>query len=255
MCKIKKTVAILMLLTLFVVSIAHAEVTEEQRAIATGFIANNVRVEGTDIIIPSSLQPWIRTQEDDVFVESINITAGEITMVVFLNPAGIPDIVRIAGRADERTRLQDGLQDITQGFTIEADTGAATEMLSGFKPIIELIIGIVVVLITFGMTLFSSFDITYLALPIFRNKADAGKSDGKSWTKLVTQDAIYAVEQSTTSNDGKNMWMVYLKRRVVSYIFLGIILFILLTGNITVITDIAINMVSGIMGVLNNLAI
>lgn len=159
----------------------------------------------------------------------------------------------------------DDVSDITDGMKIGADTAGATALLSGFAPIISLVIGVIVVLVTMGMTLFTAFDIAYIAFPVFRNKCEEQKmmggnnimtkkgANGESSLRFVTDDAQYAVSQGTIES-GKSPWGIYFRKRIMSYILLAIILFILLTGNISLITNIALNVVSGIMNVLGGLA-
>lgn len=137
-------------------------------------------------------------------------------------------------------------------------------MLSGFVPYISMLLGVMVTLITIFMTVFSAFDIAYIAFPVFRNKCEDAKvnggglaktkSNGETSLRFVTDDAQYAVQQGTVEN-GKSPWAIYFKKRVLSYILLAIILFILMTGNITLITNIAVKVVAGIMDVLGSLAI
>lgn len=158
----------------------------------------------------------------------------------------------------------DDVSNVTDGLNISADTQGAAAMMQGFAPIISLVLGIIVTLITIGMTIFSSFDIAYIAFPVFRNKCEDAKvqgsgamvkkgSNGESSLRFVTDDAQYAVQQGSIES-GKSPWAIYFKKRVMSYILLAIILFILLTGNISLITNIALKVVSGIMDVLGGLA-
>lgn len=158
----------------------------------------------------------------------------------------------------------DDVSGITDGLNIGADTDGATALLSGFAPIISLVIGVIVVLVTMGMTLFTAFDIAYIAFPVFRNKCEEQKMNGTGYNvkkdangnatlRFVTDDAQYAVSQGTVES-GKSPWGIYFRKRVMSYVLLAIVLFILLTGNISLITNIALNIVSGIMNVLSGLA-
>lgn len=157
------------------------------------------------------------------------------------------------------------VSDITNGLNLSADTGGAAAMLSGFTPIIELVLGIIVTLITIGMTVYSSFDIAYIAFPVFRNKCEDAKvsgtnsamvkkgANGEAALRWVTDDAQFAVQQGSVES-GKSPWSIYFGKRIATYIMLAIILFILLTGNIQLIANIAIKLVSGIMDVLSGLA-
>lgn len=157
------------------------------------------------------------------------------------------------------------MQDLTNTLDVTADTAGAGVMLSGLAPIINIFLGIIATLIMFGMAISSSLDICYIAFPVFRNKAEDMKASGNSMMtkksangdvslRWVTDDAQYAVSSTVTEGSSKSPWGVYFKKRVTAYIFLTIIMFILLTGNITLITDIALKIVSGILNVLQGLA-
>lgn len=157
------------------------------------------------------------------------------------------------------------VSNITDGLNVTADTNTAAVLLSGFTDIISLGLGVIATLVIVGMTVFSAFDIAYIAFPVFRNKCEDAKvnggnsmmtkknSNGETGLRWVTDDAQYAISQGTIEN-GKSPWAIYFKKRVMSYILLAIILFILLTGNISLITNIALKVVSGIMNVLNGMA-
>lgn len=155
------------------------------------------------------------------------------------------------------------VSDMIENLELNADTGSATALFKGFEPILNLILGILVTLITVGMTFCSAIDIAYIAFPVFRNRCEDAKMNGgigtrktaNGETKLawVTDDAQYATKLGTIES-GQSPWAIYFKRRIMSYIMLAITLFILMTGNITLITNIAINIVSGIMDVLGALA-
>lgn len=179
------------------------------------------------------------------------------------------DLSRKIEQSKNADKTKDKVSDITNGLNIEADTYGATALLAGFTPILELALGVLVTLITIGMTLYSTFDIAYLAFPVFRNNCDNAKatggtgglmgnamvkkgSNGEASLRFVTDDAQFAVQQGSIES-GKSPWGIYFKRRIMSYILLAICLFILLTGNISLITDIALKVVAGIMNVLTGL--
>ena len=168
--------------------------------------------------------------------------------------------------ADTGNDQVDKVKEATGDFNLKPDTETASTALEGFKPILSTFLGIVVVLITIGMTIFSAFDIAYIAFPVFRNKCEeakqtgsgmmASKKQGKNGeTKLrfVSDEAQYAVEAADTIESGKNPFSIYFGKRVISYVLLSIILFILLTGNINLITNIAVRIVSGILELLQGI--
>ena len=149
-----------------------------------------------------------------------------------------------------------------EGLSITADTETAVRSISGFTGAISFALGVLVVLITLGMTLFSAFDLCYIAFPVFREKCEdartggnrfmtkTDKTSGESKLRFVTDDAQFAVTAADTTQSGKNPFIIYFKKRIISYIVLAILLFILLSGNITVLTSLAIGLVDGILGLI-----
>lgn len=177
------------------------------------------------------------------------------------------DIGKFANRLDQAyksAKVTDDTVNITNGLDISANTSQATDMLSGVIPIVNIFLGLVVVLITAGLAVFTACDVMYITMPVFRNKCEDAKAAGtgpavtktaNGGTKLrfVTDEAIYAVNNCGLDT-GKNPLTVYLGKRVLAYIIVSILLFILLTGNISIITNIAVKVVSGLMNVLQGLA-
>lgn len=157
--------------------------------------------------------------------------------------------------------VNDSVKDIQSTLDVGADVEMAGVLLSGFVPILSTLLGLMVTLISIGMTVFSGFDLCYIAFPVFRNKCEEAKtngnnlmtkkgSNGESKLRFVSDDAQYAVSAADTVQSGKNPFVIYFGKRLLSYIVLAILLFILLTGNITVFTSIALKVVSGILEVI-----
>jgi len=146
----------------------------------------------------------------------------------------------------------------TQGLLNQAnvnpDTGAAMGLLSGIMPALNVVLGLMVVVISIGMSLFSALDIIYLAFPAFRSMVDNSVERGDKGTRItkdgtvtsrwVTQDAILAAQDAEKTQGSP--WGSYFKRRILAYVFLAIILFILLTGNIFSITTLVTNALQGL---------
>lgn len=194
-----------------------------------------------------------------------NVTLGSSQGVLYIVRGKTEEgLIEAVQKSVNNAATVDDVSTITDGLNIGADTAGATALLSGFAPIISLVIGVIVVLVTMGMTLFTAFDIAYIAFPVFRNKCEEQKMNGTGYNvkkdssgnvslRFVTDDAQYAVSEGTIEN-GKSPWGIYFRKRIMSYVLLAIVLFILLTGNISLITNIALNIVSGIMNVLSGLA-
>ena len=194
-----------------------------------------------------------------------NVTLGSSQGVLYIVRGKTEEgLIEAVQKSVNNAATVDDVSTITDGLNIGADTAGATALLSGFAPIISLVVGVIVVLVTMGMTLFTAFDIAYIAFPVFRNKCEEQKMNGTGYNvkkdssgnvslRFVTDDAQYAVSEGTIEN-GKSPWGIYFRKRIMSYVLLAIVLFILLTGNISMITNIAVNIVSGIMNVLSGLA-
>lgn len=148
-------------------------------------------------------------------------------------------------------------------FNLKADTAGATGILDGLRQPLSIFLGVIVVLITTGMTIFTAFDLCYIAFPVFRGKMDTAKANGtkgvtrtdsKGNTKLtfVTEDAQYAVVAAETTQTGKSAFIIYGKKRVISFVVLAVLIFILLTGNINVFANIGLKLASGVLKALGN---
>ena len=232
----------------------------------TGTNAGTGEVTGTE----SWIKKYLTANEDDAAKNdgapiilgswSIGDLSGQYYLIKGKNLEGLSKQI---GKSMNEGRVTDKVSDMIEELEIHASTGDAAALFSGFMPILNLILGVMVTIITVGMTLFSAVDIAYIAFPVFRNMCEDKKMTGGPGTKKaangetkllwVTDAAEYAVKQGSIES-GQSPWSIYFKRRIVSYIMLAITLFILMTGNITLITNIAINIVAGIMDVLGGLA-
>jgi hypothetical protein len=168
-----------------------------------------------------------------------------------------------ASTADEQA-VSD-MRDITNGLNISANMTGAYGLLRGFTGIIQTLLGILVVLITVGTTIFTGFDVCYIVFPTFRNKCEDQKASGSGMfaggtktasgeTKLrfISDEAQYAVNAAQTLETGKNPLIIYFSKRVIAYMVLAVVLFIFLTGRVTVFTDLALKVVSGILDIIQN---
>ena len=143
-------------------------------------------------------------------------------------------------------------------FNIRADTGAATQALEGFKQPLQMIVGILAWVVIAGMGLITALDIAYIAIPVFRgwytDTAQSGSKitgttdnkTGEAKLRWVSDDAVYAVKVATVG-EGKSPIKVYLFKRIGAYIMVAIVIFMLLTGNIQIFVNLALDLVSGII--------
>lgn len=175
--------------------------------------------------------------------------------------SNISATIYVYKNADSRS-LSKVQSNISSGLLSQAgvspDTGTAMNLLSGVMPMINTALGLIVTIISIGMTVFSALDIIYLAFPAFRGKVDSQVEGGGKGTKTnkdgstssiwVSDDARVAVKE--TQENQQQPWGAYFKKRVIAYIFLAIILFILLTGNIFAITTLVTDALSGLFSAL-----
>lgn len=187
---------------------------------------------------------------------------------------GTTPIYLVSGKTEDelsgeiQARLQNAdvvnnVDEITDGLQIEADTQGAASMISGFVPLINIVIGILLYIIIIGTTIYSALDILYMTYPLFRSKCETAKasgdnkflikqsSTGENSYRFISDDAVQAIKEKEVS--GKNQYFIYLKLRLISLILVGIIVYILFSGNLQLIINIVLRFVAGIMDVLSGL--
>ena len=153
--------------------------------------------------------------------------------------------------------------ELTQDLGIGADSDRAMDMLNGLVPIVNTLLGILVVLITLGLAVFTAFDVCYISFPVFRNKCEDQKAaghgamvkttaNGGTQLRFVSNEAQYVVDNCQLEN-GKNPITAYLGKRVIAYVAVTIVLFIFLTGNINIITNLALKVVGYVMNTIAGL--
>ena len=146
---------------------------------------------------------------------------------------------------------------------VKADVGSANDLVSGFEPVINLVIGILAWLIVIGLPLITAIDVAYITIPFFREKneeirASGNKAmtktgkDGSTKLRWISDEAQHAVETTDLEN-GKSPLKIYLTHRIGAFVMVAIILYLLIGGQITVVTQLAVRLVSGIMSILGGL--
>lgn len=171
-----------------------------------------------------------------------------------------------AVKADQAATAQNQLDKIQEMNKITPNYDRASEILSPFMPYVNALLGIVTTIVVTVMSLLTALDLCYIAIPALRNFMNDNESmqktdsNGKKKLRFVSDEAQYAVDSTVgrsgdSSKSGGNggytsPWGAYFKTRIVSYIFLAVAITILLTGNITIITNLALKLVGGLMNVL-----
>lgn len=136
----------------------------------------------------------------------------------------------------------------------KGDLYTALKVLGPFLDILNLVLGVGAVLLI-ALVLFSTvMDMAYIGLPVWReaNAGKEGNTGGKSKNPFgVTYEAISTVkevEKNIVGGDYKNAYLLYFKRRALSYIILAICIMYLIGGGISGIISFILNLASGVTG-------
>lgn len=131
----------------------------------------------------------------------------------------------------------------------------ANAIYQPFSGIIGVALGIGAILILALLGIVMVSDIAYIVLPPYRalmggGDGESGKRDGMG-KFLVSHEAVSAVQESESSSEGggyKYAIGIYLKRRIIALIFLGLALLYLVQGQIYVLVGYIMDLVSGFLG-------
>lgn len=162
-----------------------------------------------------------------------------------------------ADKGNEIESINGNIDDITGNLNMEADTKSASDSLSGVIPVVNYFVGMLTLLVMIGMSLWTAIDIMYITWPLFsdwsNNQVTDGhgvmaKKDKEGGTKLrfVTREAQWALKTATIEN-GQNVIKLYFSKRFWSYIILAMVIYIFFSGNFSIITKIALKLVSGVL--------
>lgn len=137
------------------------------------------------------------------------------------------------------------------------DFVTANKWYEPMAPFISAVIGYGCVLIMGVIGLVMVLDLAYINLPPFRLLVSESRDNGGNRridaSKLITHDAIYAVECAENSRDGgsgggKQANLTYLGRRVFALIALGICLLYLIHGQIYTLVGMVLDALNGFLG-------
>ena len=191
------------------------------------------------------------------FTESVAIDGNNY----WYNPEDEEEIIKLGNKLDRKVKYAQNNKDTMRAFndatndqTIHADTKGSYEIIEGFIGILSIIFGLIVIAISVGITVSTAIDISFIALPVFRSEISSWKifqtTDGSNKIRIVSDDAQYAVIASETSKLEKNPLIIYFKNRLFTYMVLAVLLFILLTGKITLLAQLALKLVAGILDII-----
>lgn len=224
-----------------------------------------------DETIPQSVKKYFKIDNsagnkyDDSYEFYTHINKKGDTDTYYIKKKDIEQAKKAINIVIKREQASGDLENIVGELDVGADTETATGLLDGFSEGISTVLGFVVIVVSAGTTLFTAIDICYISFPVFRTKCEeakqtgqgimvsnkVNKATGENKLRFISDDAQYAIVNCTVEN-GKNPYITYFGKRIVSYIVLTVLMFILLSGNITVITSLTLRLVSGVLDLIGN---
>lgn len=129
----------------------------------------------------------------------------------------------------------------------QADLFSAYKILQPFFRVLSVLLGIGAYIIIIMLLASTVIDLLYIGLPVFREKADEKEKKhpfGVSYEALTT---VKEVEAGLSESNYRNAYILYFKRRALSYIVLGICILYLIAGQLGGIITFVLNLVSGFM--------
>lgn len=203
-----------------------------------------------------------------------SVTIGGDT--VFLTSSGVDELYNelkslgsTASKEEQKKTAKNAKEKVGNmitAFSPQADIEGAASSLSGLKDSLGILLGIAAYLVLAGLSLFTACDLLYITIPFFRNGMDnvaqsgngsgmgssTSKSTGETKFRWITDEAMYAVKTATIES-GQSAIFLYLKKRIWAVMAVAVAIYILLTGNIGLIMNLALNLVSGLIDVIANL--
>lgn len=156
--------------------------------------------------------------------------------------------------------VEDKIGKISTSLNLQADTDSASAALSGFRPLVQTIVGILVVLTMLLTSITTGIDILYVAIPLVRSVFDSGFEGGGGLSRsteggghtfrFISDEALAAVKaQDTGESKGNAIWK-YTTKRIPYLIALGVCLYIFITGQVGLFINIGVRLVSGFINLL-----
>lgn len=171
-------------------------------------------------------------------------------------------VTEAGGNPDDVQQLMSDIQDTDSSVSsvmlplifesTKGDMYQAYKITSPFLEILSIVLGVGAVLLILLLLFSTVMDLAYIGLPVWR-EAQASKDGGNKNPFGVSYEALTTVkevEKGLGGGDGgyRNAYLLYFKRRALTYIILAICIFYLICGGLSGIIGFVLNLVSGITG-------
>lgn len=129
------------------------------------------------------------------------------------------------------------------------DMFAAYKIMNPFLEVLSIALGVGAVLLILLVLFSTVMDLAYIGLPVWR-EAQAGK-DGKKQPFGVSYEALTTVNEieKGMGEQYRNAYLLYFRRRALTYIILSICIVYLICGGLSGIIGFVLSLVGGITGV------
>jgi len=164
------------------------------------------------------------------------------------------------GKVGDHVDTQESIDKINQAVNLSADLNKANGLLSdSLKSLIVTIISALTWLILSAVGLFTAVDVFYLVVPALHTALEEGAEargrtdkNGNPKPRFVSTDATRAYSEANET--GKNVITIYLKKRIVAYIAVAVVVYMLLSGNLSAIIKLVLNLISGGLNTVDELS-
>lgn len=155
------------------------------------------------------------------------------------------------GTIGQHVDTQESINKINEAVNLSADLNKANGLLSdSLKSLIVTVISALTWLILSAVGLFTAVDVFYLVVPALHTALEEGAEakgrtdkNGNPKPRFVSTDATRAYSEANET--GKNVITIYLKKRIIAYIAVAIVVYMLLSGNLSAIIKLVLNLISG----------
>lgn len=150
-----------------------------------------------------------------------------------------------SGTTDINKKVDENLPDIE----IKPNTDAVEKALENAMGLIETVLGVCIWAIMIGVTIWTVADILFISYPVFNEyiEGQSGNSKGGNIiSRLVTREAKEAYKEANSGNGG-NVWLIYLKKRIVAIVLIAICLYFVTIGDIGFVIRIVTKLIGGVI--------
>ncbi len=163
------------------------------------------------------------------------------------NPQGVQDFMK------EMQDAGSGIEAIMLQVTfnaMEADLWKAYQIMEPFIGLINVVLGVGCVLLILLLMFSTVMDLAYIGLPVWREAQDSKNKKNPFGVSFEALRTVEDVEKGVSGGDGeyRNAYLLYFKRRALTYIILAICIMYLICGGISGIIGFVLSLTTGITG-------